>query len=461
MTESAQRGVKRVARYFSAAAVAVVRADRYVEKLHSAADSRTASLAGARVSFRIAGRTIAVALIAVAIAAIGSCAIVAFAHIGDDYAITDDAPGVWIALARYANDGTFFPPLFDGHTFGGTRYMPLPVLLLAGVERLTGDYALAGKLISLVLMAALLAITYRLLRREDCPRAIALALVSTLVVTGPGIVNTQSIRNDVLAVILQIVAVAVATSTTRPRVLTATGALCALAMAAKFSAVWAPVAIGVWLLVRNRSALVAFVSGFAVALAALVGFFEAISHGRLSDNFSLMFAGSRGSHSLAWLFHRYTYLLAGLGPVRLLLAIAVAATAVAAWRRRLTVYQIALFAALVVLVPVAKDVGAVVNHALDTHVLVLFVIGGFWPELRTSRMNVGIVQLGFALCVLATSAAAYASGLTVLGLREGAHVLLGGTRPPSLHAKLVRMSGRATGSCPRIRSWPTPSASAP
>ena len=92
----------------------------------------------------LVGRATALLLVAASVVVLASVAVVAVAHVDDDYGI-DTPAGTWMALARYANAGTLDPPLYNGVAFGGTRYMPVSVVLHAGVERLTGSYLTAGK----------------------------------------------------------------------------------------------------------------------------------------------------------------------------------------------------------------------------------------------------------------------------------------------------------------------------
>src|SRR6187399_2526139 len=80
---------------------------------------------------------VAVAGLAALVAA--SWLVLVVAHLDDGYGM-DHASGTWIALARYANDGTLYPPLYDGESFGGTRFMPVPILLQAGAAHLSAEY---------------------------------------------------------------------------------------------------------------------------------------------------------------------------------------------------------------------------------------------------------------------------------------------------------------------------------
>lgn len=103
----------------------------------------------------------------------------------------DHVSGTWMALAASANSGTLYPPLYDGHFFGGTRFMPVPILLQAGAARVSGEYLVSAKSLSYLLAAALLVLTFVLLRRR-CPTPVALMLSSTILVTGTGLTAASS-----------------------------------------------------------------------------------------------------------------------------------------------------------------------------------------------------------------------------------------------------------------------------
>ena len=74
------------------------------------------------------------ALVAVAVTGMAAWLVLGLSHLGDRYKV-GHVQGIWMALARYAHDGTLYPPLFDGVRFGGTRYMPLPIVLNAAASR--------------------------------------------------------------------------------------------------------------------------------------------------------------------------------------------------------------------------------------------------------------------------------------------------------------------------------------
>jgi hypothetical protein len=55
----------------------------------------------------------------------------ALSHLRDRYGVLH-VQGAWMNLAKYANERVLYPRLFDGQHYGGTRWMPLPILLNAG-----------------------------------------------------------------------------------------------------------------------------------------------------------------------------------------------------------------------------------------------------------------------------------------------------------------------------------------
>src|SRR4051812_16100421 len=52
--------------------------------------------------------------------------------------------------------GSHYPPLHEGGSFGGTRYMPLQFVAHAGLARLTGEYLVSAKLFAYATAIALL-----------------------------------------------------------------------------------------------------------------------------------------------------------------------------------------------------------------------------------------------------------------------------------------------------------------
>ena len=116
-----------------------------------------------------------------------------------------------------------------------------------------------------------------------CSRVVAAALVSAILLSQAGIFAATSIRGDTLPLLLQVAAVALVARSLSTRALVAAGVLCALAITAKLAAVWAPVTIIVWLILRARRGLRPYLVSFATSLVLLLGAFELWSGGRMSE----------------------------------------------------------------------------------------------------------------------------------------------------------------------------------
>ena len=123
--------------------------------------------------------------------------------LGDRYKV-GHVQGIWMALAQYAHEGTLYPPLSDGVRFGGTRYMPLPIVLNAAASRATGEYLMSGKAVAMLLFVALLILVFVVLRQLCCPGVPAFALAGLLSATNTGVLVGCSVGGDVLPVVFQI-----------------------------------------------------------------------------------------------------------------------------------------------------------------------------------------------------------------------------------------------------------------
>ena len=88
-------------------------------------------------------RSVAALLTTLGVLVLAAWFLLGVVHLGDRYGVTGTS-SVWMGLAQYARDGTLFPPLYDGEHFAGTRYMPLAILLHAGLATLTGEYLVAA-----------------------------------------------------------------------------------------------------------------------------------------------------------------------------------------------------------------------------------------------------------------------------------------------------------------------------
>jgi hypothetical protein len=320
-------------------------------------------------------------------------AVVTWVHLGDRYSI-DFIAGIWVALANYVNSGTLYPPLYDGSSFGGTRYMPVYFVLHSLVAQSTGwDYVPSGKLLSLVIVISLIGVTFVIIRRFGVPRSFALLLASFVLLTGPGFQAATSIRADALATLFQLGSVAVIAHL-GPRLAVPAGALAALAVFTKLSALWAPPAIALWLVLHHRRAFLPFAAsfiGFVLASALAV---QLISDGRFLENLAMMaFSGIVD----AWFgFKKSTvYTLEMLRNDALatwaLVPFVVGSCALAARRRQLTVYHFAWLASVIILLVVMADTGTDSNQFIEPIALGAIILGALWPADRPDTSRIGIV----------------------------------------------------------------------
>jgi hypothetical protein len=289
-------------------------------------------------------------------------------------------------LAQYASRHlAIYPPLFDGHHLGGTRYMPIPLMLHAGLSFLTGDLVTSGKLLSYVAMAATVALTYVALTRARAPRGWSMALAAVVLVTQSGFAVGTGINADGVPVALQLTAVLVATSKLRRRIPLA-AALCVLAVFSKQSALWAPAAICAWLWMQDRRSLWRFAAMYAGGVAVAFAAFLLLTHGRFLSVLSLTLSGESGFGSalrrpgtlLYWFPIR-------AAPAALLLPFAVVAVARGVRSRKPSPWQLSLLFATAILFVIWTDAGTEFNHLVDLIVLISIVAGEGWARDASTR----------------------------------------------------------------------------
>jgi hypothetical protein len=319
------------------------------------------------------------ALLAVSGLVFASWLVVAAVHVDDGYGV-GHVTGTWFALARYVNEGVVYPPLFNGDVFGGTRYMPLQFVMHAGLARVTGEYLASGKLLAYASAIALCALVFLICRRISGSSVLALGLVASLLSTRTAFSGSTTVRGDTLPVALQLGALYAVTPrravSWRPFALA--GVLCALAFFSKTTAIWAAVALVVWLIVKDRRRSAVFAAWFVGSCAALFALFEWVSDGRLWQNvFGLATAGQPqgpATHVLKEIVRKFVEdgQTSAIG-IWLLVPFALLAVGAGIAHRRLSVYQISLIVAVVVLLRVLADVGASDNHLIDSEALTAIV----------------------------------------------------------------------------------------
>jgi hypothetical protein len=322
----------------------------------------------------------------------------AIAHIDDRYGI-DHASGARVALARYFDRGVLYPELYDGEFYGGSRFMPLPLIAHGSVSKITGEYLVSGRIVAYVFAILLCAVLIWLLRRAGSPWPLSVGLVAAVFATRVGVNAVIDLRGDLPALVFQLLAVGIVSSSRRRSAIGWAGLLSAFAFLAKTSAVWAPIAIGVWLLLRDRRSLLRFVLVYLGSVAALLLLFAVLSEGRLFENvFGLAGSGLSGVRSLLTSPYRLLRLMfSHAGPALPLTAV----VAWIAWRRialrDVSLYMLALAASLVIVWFVLADIGTGWNQLIDPFVLGALLLGesaGVSSLRSTPRPATRVVAVG-------------------------------------------------------------------
>jgi hypothetical protein len=287
------------------------------------------------------------------------------------------AGGIWVALADYANRGIIYPPLFDGETFGGTRYMPVPILLHALTSRLTADYLVSGHVLGMAYMAGLLAVLVGVARRS-VPIPIALLLASAVLATDVGRLAAIGIRFEALPTVLQLAAVA-SVGRRGPWSLVLASGLCTMAILTKVTALFAPIALVLWLATRDRRGLVTFASMLLAELGVAALVIELLSSGRFSENLGATLFAAQGTPDLVAGAARLVRLGArDATPIALLVPFVVIGLLLAIHHRQITLVQVGLLAALPVTAVILSEPGSAYNHLLDVTVLVAIAAAEAW-----------------------------------------------------------------------------------
>ncbi len=334
---------------------------------------------------------------ALAVLTLLSTLVVVIAHLGDRYQI-DHVAGSWIGLARYLNAGTFYPELYDGSSFGGTRFMPLYFALHSVLARATGDYVLAGKALSFVILISVIALAFVILRRYGVPRSFALLLASLVLLTGPGFHAATSIRADGLATLLGLAAVALVAHR-GPGYAFPASFLAGAATFTKISALWAPAAIALWLFLYHRRSLAAFAAGFAGTLLAFGLVAQVASHGRFLENVgTLAFSGVDRQYAVQKSsLYTLAILLAEAPVVWALIPFVLASWVVGIRERRLTIYHFSWLASVVILLVVMADRGTGINQFVEPIVLSSILLGTTWRADPSGAWTPSAIVLVIAL----------------------------------------------------------------
>jgi hypothetical protein len=215
--------------------------------------------------------------------------VIAAGHVDDRYLVV----GPWTALSQAVDHGVLYPPLYDGYAYGGTRYMPLQFLAYAVSAQITGDFFVSAKLVVYLIAVGFLGVTYIALRRLGCRRAVAFGLVAVALTTAPVLLAATAILGDSLATLAQLVAVVAVAVAAGRKSSAAAGGLCAAAFLSKLTALWAPVAIVVWLSTTDRRRLLPFLAAFVALSASGAIVLDVASTGQMHENIAALASTDR------------------------------------------------------------------------------------------------------------------------------------------------------------------------
>jgi hypothetical protein len=356
-------------------------------------------------SYRWSAAIIKAALLVVGLTAMVAWFVLGLSHLGDRYRV-GHVQGIWMALAGYAHEGTLYPPLFDGVRFGGTRYMPLPIVLNAAASRATGEYLMSGKAVAMLLFVALLVLVWGVLRQLHCPPSHVVALIGLLPATNTGVLVGCSVGGDVLPAVFQIGSLlAVTAAVQRDAIgwIIAAGMLAGLGACSKLTGLWATLAVLSWLGIRQDWRRVALFAGACgVTIAITLGIVQSASHGRFLTTFvTLTFAGIGGP--IGWIRapSQLTFFGIGDAPAVWMVAPFAILGTLASWRSSsVTVYHHALAWSLLLTLVVFTDMGAGLNQLLDPAVLTVVAVGVVASNLRSERLGGMNLATGLALTVI-------------------------------------------------------------
>jgi len=265
----------------------------------------------------------------------------------------------------------------DQGYYGGTRYMPAAIGLLTTVGAAIGDIA-AGRALALAGFALALAVVAVVLRRAGLAWSLTAAGLLVVPAASEGWFAAFAIRFDVIAIALQLAALALfCDGRFDSRRVVLAGVLAGAAPCFKLTAVWGLVAVAGWLLVRRMpKSLARLTLGAAASWLVFFASFVLVPGSQVLNN---LLETSTGEDAL-WRVDRSIGKLAAIlafGSTTTLLVLA-GALGVLIWAAvsgRWTIWHGAWVLAAVQLLIVLPDRGIDGNHLLDLSLLSTLVIG--------------------------------------------------------------------------------------
>ena len=287
------------------------------------------------------------------------------------------ASGIWIALADDLNHGVFYRPLVGPLGYGGTRYFPLHFVLHAGLLKLGVEPRLAGHLITLVAMGALLGAIFFLLRGLGADRLNAGCFASLVLVSQSAQIGLTSIRADILPCALNLWGVATCMRRTfGRRHLLGAALLFTLAFSAKLTTVFGVAAVTLSFLLSSRTKQAFQVAGVsAIGFLVVLATMHMASSGRVVDILHASAVAGGGLKNLLFgpLHLALTALEEDPGSVAFIV-LGFAALVVLPSHERREIPPLFLVLTAAVIVGIYGSPGTTANHLLDLDVASLLVL---------------------------------------------------------------------------------------
>jgi hypothetical protein len=349
-----------------------------------------------------------IVLLILGLLSVAAVASIAVGHLGDRYEM-DRVASMWTALSVRSAEEGLYPPLVDDETgaIGGTRAMPLAIMLHQKATNLVSDELISGKVATSIAAGAVALIALIILIARRCSFSASLVLIGIAFVSQAGIVTAASIRAEPIALALQLLAVVFVAASRRALVILFAALLCAAAILTNINAFWAPLAILLWLVALDRRQFVIFLVGFVVFLTAGVGAFHFMTEGRMTENLAaLAFAGVDGIGSFVDVFSgRQNLVGQGVG-LWALLPLALLGILLAAAQRELTLYHVGLLAALVMMIVTLADSAAGPAAMFDFTILAAICVGDLWRRAASAERKMTIAHSVIAIVLAWASVAA-------------------------------------------------------
>ena len=235
-----------------------------------------------------------------------------------------------------------------------------------------------------------------------CGPLLAAGLTGLIIVSPTGLEAITSIRGDALPIFIQLLALGLMVRKGQRALPTVIliGALCGLAMVAKISAVWGLMAIGLWLLAKDRKRLLFFACGFVGLLIIAALILWLLTGGRFFTSvLSLTFAGSGNLGAIVLLApQRLMEFTTEWAPICwALLPLAAAGYFLRLGNRQFTPYHLALLCCLAILLVIYADWGVGENHVLDLLVLSTILVGDLAGQIPRQRRGMAVAHAGMAM----------------------------------------------------------------